>query len=465
MPEKPFALTQNTPAPPQAEDYDAIHTAVMETSRGNWFLTEFARRNRNADTALLLAAIKRIESAMRIQTAIPAPSHVASHVTGQAPASGQGQASAALGHQLHELRDAIVLTRESLPTVGADGRIALRNADFARIATGIERVASHMRERAQQAQETAQSLRERAQKEFGIEKDTLDRRAGELEAQARELAGFCAQLDEQTESARMVATLLAEIEAQLDGMIARHKHAPAEPVVIEDSPPAPEPQAAVVAQPQPAPESVQTPEPAAAQAAPEPAAIEPAAAPETTAPPDNRWRENLAPPMRARHAPDIPANVDIAEETKPAIALPNPAMREAAEIAPEPAPPKPQEQVAQTLPAAPPQTAELGVADARAAPTPMVPRIKVMPQDTLPTPAPPPVKIGPLPTAVPAQSKASDDPADFLFEPLPQMPQPESHATNDTAHATPGLQPAQKPRDPLAPIMALSEEEKIALFS
>ncbi|MFC4175132.1 hypothetical protein ACFOYU_24225 [Microvirga sp. GCM10011540] len=42
-------------------DYDAIEAAVMETARGRWFLREFARRNRNADTEAVLAALGRIE--------------------------------------------------------------------------------------------------------------------------------------------------------------------------------------------------------------------------------------------------------------------------------------------------------------------------------------------------------------------------------------------------------------------
>jgi hypothetical protein len=43
------------------EDYEAIEAAVMETARGRWFLTEFARRNRTADTQVLLEAIARLE--------------------------------------------------------------------------------------------------------------------------------------------------------------------------------------------------------------------------------------------------------------------------------------------------------------------------------------------------------------------------------------------------------------------
>jgi hypothetical protein len=46
------------------EDYEAIEAAVMETARGRWFLMEFMRRNRNADTKVLLEAIARLENQM-----------------------------------------------------------------------------------------------------------------------------------------------------------------------------------------------------------------------------------------------------------------------------------------------------------------------------------------------------------------------------------------------------------------
>jgi hypothetical protein len=42
-------------------DYAAIEAAVMETARGRWFMAEYARRNRQADTLQLLGAIQRIE--------------------------------------------------------------------------------------------------------------------------------------------------------------------------------------------------------------------------------------------------------------------------------------------------------------------------------------------------------------------------------------------------------------------
>lgn len=42
-------------------DYEAIEAAVMETGRGRWFMSEYAKRNRQADTLQLLGAIQRIE--------------------------------------------------------------------------------------------------------------------------------------------------------------------------------------------------------------------------------------------------------------------------------------------------------------------------------------------------------------------------------------------------------------------
>ncbi len=42
-------------------DFDTIEAAVMETARGRWFLKEFARRNRNADTQAVLEALERLK--------------------------------------------------------------------------------------------------------------------------------------------------------------------------------------------------------------------------------------------------------------------------------------------------------------------------------------------------------------------------------------------------------------------
>jgi hypothetical protein len=63
MADEAFALSPISAraAQPSDADYAAISEAFMETSRGRWFLNEYARRNRNADTSMVLDAVARIE--------------------------------------------------------------------------------------------------------------------------------------------------------------------------------------------------------------------------------------------------------------------------------------------------------------------------------------------------------------------------------------------------------------------
>ena len=43
------------------KDFETIEAAVLESPRGRWFLDEFTRRNRAADTVMLLEAIRKLE--------------------------------------------------------------------------------------------------------------------------------------------------------------------------------------------------------------------------------------------------------------------------------------------------------------------------------------------------------------------------------------------------------------------
>lgn len=77
------------PAGITIEDYSAIEEAVMETARGRWFLLEYARRQRAAETQRLADAVDRLEdlisAAARAQTspeptAAPSPTPAASRL-------------------------------------------------------------------------------------------------------------------------------------------------------------------------------------------------------------------------------------------------------------------------------------------------------------------------------------------------------------------------------------------------
>ena len=69
MADEAFALSRISARPvlPGEADYDAIREAFMETSRGRWFLREYAKRNRNTDIAMVLDAVARVEQALAAQ--------------------------------------------------------------------------------------------------------------------------------------------------------------------------------------------------------------------------------------------------------------------------------------------------------------------------------------------------------------------------------------------------------------
>ncbi|WP_439366615.1 hypothetical protein ACNJYD_13360 [Bradyrhizobium sp. DASA03005] len=69
MANEAFALSPMSAraAEPNEQDYDAIREAFMETARGRWFLGEYAKRNRNADTSMVLDAVARIEETLAAQ--------------------------------------------------------------------------------------------------------------------------------------------------------------------------------------------------------------------------------------------------------------------------------------------------------------------------------------------------------------------------------------------------------------
>ena len=47
--------------PPAESDYDDIEAAILDTANGRWFLEEYVKRNRRADTYRLVAAIEGLE--------------------------------------------------------------------------------------------------------------------------------------------------------------------------------------------------------------------------------------------------------------------------------------------------------------------------------------------------------------------------------------------------------------------
>jgi hypothetical protein len=182
-------------------DYEAIEAAVMETSRGRWFMAEFAKRNRQADTLQLLGAISRIERVVSASVA-------AADMPQAAGEPEVGEAAALIA----DLR--IDLERIS-------GRAEDRSSG---LAARIEAATSTVVQATESIQEVAWNLREAGASEALC--DMLDQRTAEISAATVILDGTVQQVDKIADTIAMLDSSLravaglAPVTAQAEPFIA-----------------------------------------------------------------------------------------------------------------------------------------------------------------------------------------------------------------------------------------------------
>ena len=125
-------------------DFVTIESAVMETIRGRWFLKEYARRHRHADTEQVLAAIDKLARRM-----------------------AQPSADADMDRirmDLKEMAEAISTTRHEIaaisPDSGSESQILMASGELDSIVSETEQATSGILEAAEQVQEAAWIMRE-----------------------------------------------------------------------------------------------------------------------------------------------------------------------------------------------------------------------------------------------------------------------------------------------------------------
>lgn len=178
------------------EDYEAIEVAVMETARGRWFLAEYARRNRNADTTMLLEAIGSLERNL----AEPSPTAL----------------SIELQRELSTMAESIQRTKIDLAHSIAD---ATGLADppkpervYEDVLGGAERTDGLVANAAEHVQEIAWGLREGSH-----ETET----AQELERHALDIYRAAGQQALTTTRMRAILSVLRDIEGRLQAIMER----------------------------------------------------------------------------------------------------------------------------------------------------------------------------------------------------------------------------------------------------
>jgi len=164
--------------PLSEKDYEAIAAAVMETARGRWFMAEFAKRNRQADTAQVLSAIQRLE---RVMGVAPHP---------QPTERDNGEVAALIADLRLDLER--ISGRDSTVSSGLAGRI---EAAAAAIVTATESI-----------QEASWSLREAGANEALC--DQLDRRATEIYSASGQVEGTAQQITKISDTIAMLDSSL-----------------------------------------------------------------------------------------------------------------------------------------------------------------------------------------------------------------------------------------------------------------
>jgi hypothetical protein len=174
-------------------DFEAIEQAVMETDRGRLFLQEYARRNRNADTQVLLTALSRIEQSITIR---------------QEPT-----AIDQFRIDILEMTRAIAQTKTEIaaiqPEDGGHGPLLEASGELGLIVSETERATSDILAAAEQVQESAWTLRE-----AGADTTLCDL----LDEHATHIYTSCSFQDLTAQRTRKVIDALGFLEQRLNKM-------------------------------------------------------------------------------------------------------------------------------------------------------------------------------------------------------------------------------------------------------
>ncbi len=188
-------MTTPVPVTPLAiEDYDAIEAAVMETQRGRWFLTEYARRNRNCDTDAVLTGLERIERTLRRERSAPDIDRIRL--------------------DLADMAEAISRTKQEIAQMKIEaehgGRFAEASQELDAIVEQTEAATNDILLAAEGIQEVAWTLRE-----AGAAEDLCEK----LDTHATDVYTACSFQDLTGQRTRKVVTVLRYLESRINAMI------------------------------------------------------------------------------------------------------------------------------------------------------------------------------------------------------------------------------------------------------
>jgi chemotaxis protein CheZ len=196
MPDQASRAHDRVPRQPGlAEAYASLEALLKASPRGRWFLAEYARRNRTAETELLLEALARIERAVTKPAGRPG-------VPGNVFA------------ELVDMSDAIARTRREIaqirPPHQFDRQLVDATVELDHIVDATEKATSDILEAAEEMQEVAWTLREK-----GIDAALCDK----IDQRATDIYTACSFQDITGQRTEKVVKALRFIEQRINAMI------------------------------------------------------------------------------------------------------------------------------------------------------------------------------------------------------------------------------------------------------
>lgn len=184
----------NSLTPLHDEDYNAIENAVMETARGRWFLAEYTKRHRSADTEMLLDAIKKLEGNMKREGEVP---NIDSFKL-----------------DIADMASAIERTKKEIAQIAdrgeSGGRILAASNELDAIVEHTESATQEILNTAESVQELSFELRE-----AGVDESLCDR----MEEFTTNIYMACSFQDLTGQRTQKVVHVLRYLESRIDAMI------------------------------------------------------------------------------------------------------------------------------------------------------------------------------------------------------------------------------------------------------
>ncbi len=187
-------MTNPPPAPMTDSDYETILDAVLETARGRWFLAEHMRRNRQADTQLVLKAIGQLERGLQERPSVLGAER--------------------MRLDLVDMANAISRTKSEIaaikPADDREGKIGIASDELDAIVGTTEKATSEILAAVERIQEIARTLREQ-----GTDPAVCDI----LDKQTTEACTACSFQDLTGQRIRRIVNVMRFLEARIDAMI------------------------------------------------------------------------------------------------------------------------------------------------------------------------------------------------------------------------------------------------------